>query len=1130
MAADPPMETTTHLVGHCLREIEGALLELLASVVGDTGSGTSTADDGEQEEKHKDKIRRILQGLEIAQDEPVAREWLKLAGEPPKWAHRSSLAPPRPVDEDFRDFWEKTQIVLHEVLARFETRFSGSLALLDGLVARLEPGKKDVAMLLNRIPNTAVTYRYFFDSMVDARWLQPLRRKGLFKQPPEPQPTEEGGVRVALWPQSGFLARMAGQNPEIVRSIILEDIPTTENVYVYEDIAKAACDMPPDLAAEMWPKAIEGLGSPYYSRLPQELGDLVGHLARGDQAEEALKLARELLAVESETVVPERLYGGMTWPGTVEPRARFEPVDLYKEILEACVVPLIEKIGVQAIAMLCDLLDEAVGIMLSSYDEADPYHDSLYVEMPIIGEPERNFEGGPAHVLVSAVRDACEWLANEEPDTVPRMVQILEEKDREVFDRLVFHLLRRVYEATPEVVGEEIDDRLIEKARNFSEGLRPEYALLARVRIAGMQEARREQLFRRIEEGPLPEWLELRRASILEDGRDPEKDLPRNVGRWKLRRLVAFGKELPDEWKARYEELVEEVGPIEESPPLGSRIRARGAARYAKTANELRTMEIGEIVEFLRSWRADKNLGYIARQGLANELAAAVASDARRFAAQATRFEGLDPAFARALLWGVHDALSSENPRERESIPHGSEWTPVLKLCHWSLNQTTGGVESGAIEVGRDSERWELELDLLRRTVAELLGVGLTLHGEGSIPFGLRNEVWKALEALTQDPDPTVVRDGTEATRRDANSTPYGLSINCVRGQAMHAIVRYALFVRRHLMLDSDGSEELPRYLSEMPEVRRVLELHLDPKLEPTRAVRSVYGYWLPELLILAPVWTSEHMAQILPEDEGLEHLYSAAWETYLTRRDPSAGSFEILREHYVRAVEDLGSQGVEERMRPDPRKGLAEHLMAMLWTGEISSDPPDDLVLRFFEEASDELRGHALGFLGRSLTYSDEEVHDDVLVRLKALWELRLNAAEEGQLLPGPVPPSQELGAFGWWFVSGKFEDGWAMDQLMRALDLGAKLRNEFPVLRRLANLAPEMPLPTVRCLEKVIERAGRGILGWNDDAKQILSAAVRSQDPTAQKAANALISRLMAVGHVGLLKDLLPREGSSR
>ena len=55
-----------------------------------------------------------------------------------------------------------------------------------------------------------------------------------------------------------------------------------------------------------------------------------------------------------------------------------------------------------------------------------------------------------------------------------------------------------------------------------------------------------------------------------------------------------------------------------------------------------------------------------------------------------------------------------------------------------------------------------------------------------------------------------------------SNMDPATLSINTTRGETMHAVIRYALWVRRHLEKEPDAEERLAKKFDEMPEVREV--------------------------------------------------------------------------------------------------------------------------------------------------------------------------------------------------------------------------------------------------------------------------------------------------------------------
>jgi hypothetical protein len=138
LAKDPPLISTTHVVGHLLRELESTLREILRpmipaaptagssepatrSVVGHllqraqstlheylqamipairtAGSSRPAAASGEQERTHKQEIDAIATALGFPPDDEVRSLWKSLQLQ--RVTHRGSPLGPRPVDDDF---------------------------------------------------------------------------------------------------------------------------------------------------------------------------------------------------------------------------------------------------------------------------------------------------------------------------------------------------------------------------------------------------------------------------------------------------------------------------------------------------------------------------------------------------------------------------------------------------------------------------------------------------------------------------------------------------------------------------------------------------------------------------------------------------------------------------------------------------------------------------------------------------------------------------------------------------------------------------------------------------------------------------------------------------------------------
>src|SRR5207249_3549236 len=123
-------------------------------------------------------------------------------------AHRDSLAPPRPLDDDFRIFWSEMEAILDVILDKLESCYLEFHRVLDGLLVKPSPTDADIKVLRDHVPNNLVTYHYFFQKLSSPAWLEPLAAAGFFEDPPKPI-QDEKGVGFAPWPQSQYLARMA---------------------------------------------------------------------------------------------------------------------------------------------------------------------------------------------------------------------------------------------------------------------------------------------------------------------------------------------------------------------------------------------------------------------------------------------------------------------------------------------------------------------------------------------------------------------------------------------------------------------------------------------------------------------------------------------------------------------------------------------------------------------------------------------------------------------------------------------------------------------------------------------------------------------------------------------------------
>jgi hypothetical protein len=319
-------------------------------------------------------------------------------------------------------------------------------------------------------------------------------------------------------------------------------------------------------------------------------------------------------------------------------------------------------------------------------------------------------------------------------------------------------------------------------------------------------------------------------------------------------------------------------------------------------------------------------------------------------------------------------------------------------------------------------------------------------------------------------------------------------------------LVKYAWWVREC----AEAAGQPPATFAAMPEVREVLDAHLDPEMEPTLTVRAVYGESLRSFAGLDWDWLQSNLNRILPDEEDDNPHFIAAWESFVTFTAPHPLLLPLLMSAYRRAIGRIGKPGLL-RHPVSPESRLSEHLMIYYWWAKLDFETDDGLLDMFFAVASGELRAHAMWFI-RSILGGSDDAPPEAFERLRALMERRLAAAT---VAPSPDDFSQELAMFGYWFVSGKFEERWGLETLLSMLRLTKKTEDEMDVAKRLAELCPRYPVECIECLRLMIEgdREHWVMVSVEGTAREILKCGLSSNNSVL--AARRLVQDLIALGY---------------
>ena len=624
MNGEVALDTATHTVAHYLREVNGAVRDVLKPIV-----ASKRRREIEDMEKGSNRawINEMVPLLGFNDPEIVIKRWWSVASRLDTLAHRNALVMPRPIDESFRQVWSDAQDVFGLLVQQFASSFLAVLPSIDALAATATPGKKAVSALRNTVPQNVVALDRFFGQLKSPAWLIPLRTHSDYLTNPPPLPRDDdGSVRYAQWPAGQYLVRMASIESARQELIDIALALETDNAEAHQRIVEVALAMPIADAVRLVDKICEFLRSPYQWRLPLTATDLARELVAGGEVDAGLSLLRQVLASPR--------VSGDQWlvAHTVEESA--------KDFFPAA--------GVSGVELLCDLLSD----VLSERREAEPESDQDYSHIwrPLL-EHDRSRDSRDA--LVTALRKALSSIAGSDPVSIPSLVERLENRQLAIYRRLALDLLHAYPDGHAELIASCLTTEQLFRDFHY----RREYTRLARDHFPGLDSAQQTQIL---------EWIT----------RDRDDDDPEERDRHEWRELSRLGRPLPGQWERHLEELVARFGEYEERDVPGFASFSGPTAPLTK--EELAAKPVEDVLRLLKEWQPDGAWGTPAPDGLARLLGEVVAADPVLYARAARGFADVDPTYARALISGLGIAL-----RDGRTF----DWSPVFDFARTAVTK-----------------------------------------------------------------------------------------------------------------------------------------------------------------------------------------------------------------------------------------------------------------------------------------------------------------------------------------------------------------------------------------------------------------------------------------------------------
>jgi hypothetical protein len=873
-----------------------------------------------------------------------------------------------------------------DIRTKGRVAFYTQTALLDAYLSSADPSSDAVALevIIQTLQKNEDLRKYFFRSSPHPAWAAVLWDRGFFQVPPPPL-QEENGLWQLPWDEQEYLLSIASSVPEIV----LKHFAALKEEPRYGARAiNALQGVPVQLVESALPQILHWLHDSRAGRITAAATyELAVKQAEKKEVRIAFELFRAALkpqAAPSSQRIEGSFYGTEAVP--------LFPLDTVNYSTDANIrfknaVNLFGALDIkQTLAVLEDHLVEALRLEGEARGFGEFERSSWWCNT--IDDSDQDIRDNYKHRLLVALRDLlCAFVDRDERAAEPLLHRYLAD-EREILRRLGLHVLSKfpqTYEAY--VARELLDSKNLDDA-----GVHHEYFVLLREGFPHLSDEKQRTLLNLIKQGPARESVERIAEWAQREYGDSRDNYIRNYTRqWLLKRLWMVREHLSGEFAGLLESLVAESGEPERPEYTHWTTGAYVVSDVSPlTQEQLYVMKPDVLVDFLRQWKPEQQQDFGPKQVTKGALGQAVAdvifSDFDRYIGQLTTLAFLGPAFAVPILAGFTANKGARAVR----------WSDALSLCEALLHDSR---VLHSINEAAD-ENWRG----VRQTIVSLLEAGVEKSKPDeefdllgvSVPEQFLPRVRDLLLILVDDPDPTPESDRPPEAFFGHND-PATVALNHVRPRALIALVQYA--VHRALRSENQNHDDQSRdAVSRLePEVREALTAKLNPKTEPSSAVRSTFGWNLYRLRWLDESWLEAHLDAIFPEGDDPETtwLFVSAWDAYaaFNRNTFVRKFFEKLRPKYEKAINNL-ARGLVSQTHLQPSAGLAAHLLRDYLSSEYqlrSSEGENSLLVQFFKKAPPKERGGAAWLVWRMCEDNPQHLKD-MWPRVRALWEWRVD------------------------------------------------------------------------------------------------------------------------------------------
>jgi hypothetical protein len=816
--------------------------------------------------------------------------------------------------------------------------------------------------------------KYFFDNLDNPAWVIPLFEKGIFFQPPDPIEVQPGHFQLPGWPSGEYLAKFADKYEDIVIEVIKS--VRTENWRVQEILVDAMMKISPFRSAELITAIDTWLDGRFSRTLPIKLSQLTNYFVERDMIGTAIQILEYVIT----PIIPAFNNKALMDISPIRFRA-----DNYW-INEYCIEhasKLSDRDPIKVVSAFTRQLERAIYLLSKSQEDDAEIKIGYYLRMDIPIHSFRRKDADALDILIDEIINGLNKVCSQSPDDGRTILEGYLATDHIIFKRIAMFILRQYGQNYTNL----IEQALLNREYLDNHIYTSEYQGLLRDQFGTVSEEIRERVVSLILSGPSNIDLRAKNRAQWAGREVTYDDYSAIREEWWLYNLEIVHDYLHGESLSLLEDLTAKRGKVDVTEQPHITMTTWGGAPSPLSSEELSLKSLAGLKQFFLNYVTDDRF-LNPRESLAQTFQGVVSNDPARFAEFAPDL--IDIGIRFVYVYHYLSGMSEGVKKKEFKFTDG-----ILNLCEYVVDQKEDPYKasSGEFEPGLKAAQME---------VANLLVETLR-----SKDLDLTREQLDRIRSLI-----LFLSHHQHPTLEDENSTsfdPFTYSLNCIRGKAMHGIFLYSLYVIHQLEKRND-QKIIEGYLE--PEIRQVLEEKLDLTIEPSLAVHSVYGSFVPQLHYLSREWLEQHLIGIFPVDENYKLYWAAAWDAYIFVSNVYTEVFNLLIPQYKRGIRSLSESRDRSKLGGSPDERLAQHVMFAYLKNLTGYDDDNKLLELFFQNAPDAIRAKGIFWISQILENDKPSSEDDLWKKCWSLWQSRMEHAEDQEVLQN----TQEISEYMRW------------------------------------------------------------------------------------------------------------------